>query len=192
MKKLITLLLLTTSIYAQDNYISFSAGIDVRNALFGSEPTNNKPALDYQLQFAMVDRNMEVNIGFEAFPRLDFRKYSIGAGYHFQLYAYAFKRAVKTTFIPSLEPSLIDRYDYWGGGIGTKQKSSHLSLGVNLAFRWDLNDDMAFEYCFNMLPRTDLKAMYGRDLDITRDRASISGVPIIGSNYIKFVYKINK
>ena len=60
MKKLITILLLTTSIYAQDNYMSFSAGIDVRNALFGSEPTNNKPALDYQLQFAMVDRNMDI------------------------------------------------------------------------------------------------------------------------------------
>lgn len=190
MKKLIIILLLTTSIYAQDNYISFSAGIDVRNAIFGSEPTKDKPSLDYQLQFAMVDRNMEVNVGYEAFPRLDFRKYSIGVGYHFQLYGYAFKRAVKTTFIPSLEPSLIDRYDYWGGGIGTKQKSSHLSLGVNLAFRWDFNDDIAVEYCFNMLPRTDLKAMY-KDT-ATVDRASISGVPIIGSNYIKFVYKINK
>jgi hypothetical protein len=41
-----------------------------------------------------------------------------------------------------------------------------------------------------MLPRTDLKAMY-KDIAAV-DRASIGGVPIVGSNYIKFVYKINR
>lgn len=189
MRKLLLALLFTSSIYAQkDNYMSFSTGLDIRNAIVGSNPTNNKPALDYQFQFAMVDRNFEVNVGYECFPRLNFDKYSIGIGYHLPLYGNIFGKEIKTTMIPSLEPSLIGRWGTWGGGISHSQVSSHLALGVNLAFRWDLSDVWAVEYCFNSLTRTDLAAMYGN----SRGKVSVEGVPIVGSNYFKIVYKINR
>jgi hypothetical protein len=194
MKKLITIVvaLFFSTVSAQDNYLSFSAGFDMRNAILGSAPTNNESALDLLVQFSMVSRNVEINIGYEAFPRLDFDKYTIGVGYHTHFYGYAFKKTIHTVFIPSIEPTLVNRHGDWGGGIGHNQESCHLSLGLSLGIRWNLSDDIAVEYLFNALPRTDLKAMYGKDLDITNGKASISGVPIIGSNFIKVVYKINR
>lgn len=179
MKKIL-LLLISVSMYSQkDNYMSFSTGLDIRNAIVGSKPTNNTPAIDYQFQFAMVDRNFEVNVGYECFPKINFDKYSIGVGYHIPLYGYILSKEVKTTIIPSIEPSLIGRWGTWGGGLSYNQVSSHLSLGVNIAFRWDLSDNVGVEYCLNMLPRTDLSAMYNRKI-------------VVGSNYFKIFYKINR
>jgi hypothetical protein len=179
MIKIILAFLLTSSIYAQDNYMLLSTGIDVRNAIVGSKPTNDKSAIDYQFQFAMVDRNFEVNVGYECFPRINFDKYSIGVGYHIPLYGYILGKQIKTTVIPSIEPSLIGRWGKWGGGIFYNQVSSHLSLGANLAFRWNLNDKVGIEYYFNALPRTDISAMYHKNT-------------IVGSNYFKVFYKINR
>ncbi|SHN64343.1 hypothetical protein SAMN05444395_103106 [Flavobacterium fryxellicola] len=177
---------------AQDDYISFSSGFDLKNSTLGSAPTDDKAALDLLLQFSMVSRDVEINIGYETFPRLDFDKYTIGVGYHTHLYGNLFRKTIHTVFIPSIEPTLINRHDDWGGGIGYNQESSHLSLSLNFALRWNLSDSIAVEYSFNALPRTDLKAMYGKDMNITNGKASVSGVPIIGSNFIKFVYIINR
>lgn len=191
MKKIILALLLTNSILAQkDNYISFATGIDVRNVIVGSKPTNNKSAIDYQFQFSMVDRNVEVNIGYESFNRINFDKYSIGIGYHIPLYANLFNTTIKTTFVPSIEPSLIGRWGKWGGGLTYNQVSSHLSLGINFGFKWNLSDSFGVEYCFNTLPRTDLSTMYGEMA--TKNKCSISGIPLVGSNYFKLIYKINR
>jgi hypothetical protein len=191
MKKLLLMLLLSGVINAQykDKYLSFSAGIDVRNAIVGSEPTNNNPALNYDLQFSMVGYNADVCIGFESFPQIDFRRYYFGIGYHFPLYGNAFKKQVKTTFIPSLQPSLIDRYNNWGGGLGIDTQSAcFFSLGANLAFRWNINDKFALEYSYNALLRPDVSTMYEKN----ENRANINGVPIVSSNFIKVVYIFNR
>ncbi|WP_148103998.1 hypothetical protein [Flavobacterium sp. LS1P28] len=189
MIKLITIVvaLFVTKLTAQDNYLAFSVAFDVRNTIMGSEPTNNESAKDFLVQFSMVSKDVEVNIGYETFPRLDFSKYTIGVGYHTHFYVNLFRRVIHTVFIPSIEPTLINRNGDWGGGIGYNQESSHLSLGLNLGLRWDLSDDIAVEYLFNALPRNDLKAMYGNTMDITNGKASVSGIPIIGSNFIKVV-----
>lgn len=194
MKKLTTIVvaLFFSKVTAQDNYISFSAAFDIKNAISGSAPTNNEVALDCLVQFSMVSSNVEVNIGYETFPRLDFDKYTIGLGYHTHFYGNIFSKTIHTIFIPSIEPTLINRHGNWGGGIGHNQESSHLSLGLSLGFRWNLSDDLAVEYLFNGLPRTDLKAMYGNALDISSGKASVSGVPIVANNFIKVVYKINR
>jgi hypothetical protein len=183
--------MLATCTYSQtekDNYISFSGGLDLRNVIIGSDPTNNKSAIDYNLQFSMVDRNVEVSVGYESFTKIQFDKYFIGIGYHFPLYLYAFQRSIKTTFIPSIEPSLINRWGTWGGGLSFNEPSSHLSIGGNLAFRWDINDKFAFEYSLNALPRTDLNAKYG-DLS-AKNRLSIDGVGIVSSSFVKFIWKL--
>lgn len=194
MKKLVTIVVVIffSKASAQDNYVAFSAGFDLRNAFLGSAPSNYESAIDCLVQFSMVSKDVEVNIGYEAFPRLDFYKYTIGLGYHTHFYGYVFKRVIHTVFIPSVEPTLINRHGDWGGSLNRKQESSHLSLGLSLGLRWNLSDDVAVEYAYYVLPRTDSKAMYGSDLDITTGNASISGVPIISSNLIKVVYKINR
>lgn len=172
----------------KDTYVSFTSGLTVKNEVIGSPPTNNEPSINYQFRFGMVGNNVELSIGYEAFPRLDFDKYTIGVGYHFHLYGNALRLPIHTVFIPSIEPSLIGRHGTWGGGLSYNQVSSHLSLGLNLTFRWHITDTTAFEYSFNAIPRTDLSAMYGEKS--TRDRASIAGVAIVGNNFLKFTYMV--
>lgn len=175
------LLLITTIALAQpkecEHYLSFSMAIDICNATVGSAPTNNKPKLDLLYQFSMVGDNIEVNIGYENFNAIQFDKYTIGVGYLFPIYAHAFGKKIKTVLIPSIEPTLIDR---WGANWETT--SSHLSIGGNIALRWHLSETIAIEWLMNALPRTDLSTRYPT-LNPT--------APIKISNYLKIVYKIN-
>ncbi|MFY8112196.1 MAG: hypothetical protein ACOVKP_09325 [Flavobacterium sp.] len=191
--KTFILLLVSVIAFAQnekENYLSFSGALDARNLVSGSEPTNNKSGLNYFLQFAMVSRNFEINIGYERFDMIQFSKNTIGLGYHIPLYARIGSMHIKSVIIPSIEPTLINRWGNWGGGISVEQKSSHLSIGANLAYRIHISDSIAVEYLFNALPRVDINAMYGNSN--WKERRSINGIPIVGSNYIKLVYKIGK
>ncbi|MGL5112300.1 MAG: hypothetical protein ACRC6O_06650 [Flavobacterium sp.] len=192
MKILILLLAYACSFGQSDkeNYISFSGALDARNLVSGSEPTNNKSGFNYLLQFAMVSRNFEVNVGYERFSMIQFSKYTIGFGYHIPLYARIGNMQLKSCIIPSVEPTLINRWGNWGGGIAFDQKSSHLSVGGNLAYRIHISDSLAVEYLFNVLPRVDINAMYGNSN--WKERRSTSGIPIVGSNYFKLVYKLER
>jgi hypothetical protein len=190
-----TLILLLASVIAfaqneKENYLSFSGALDARNLVSGSEPTNNKSGLNYLLQFAMVSRNFEINVGYERFSMIQFSKNTIGFGYHFPLHARIGSKNIKSVIIPSIEPTLINRWGNWGEGLSFEQTSSHLSVGANLAYRIHISDSIAVEYLFNALPRVDINAMYGNSN--WKERRSINGVPLVGSNYIKLVYKIGK
>lgn len=187
---ILVLILVTCNSNSQtekDNYISFSGGLDVRNAIIGTDPTNNKSAIDYFLQFSIVHRNIETSVGYENFTKIRFDRYFIGIGYHFPLYLSAWQKNIKTTFIPSIEPSLVNRWGTWQEGLNFKEPSSYFSVGGNLAFRWDINDEFAFEYSFNALPRTDLKTKYG-DLSLKNNLSDGDG--IVGSSFVKFIWKI--
>lgn len=192
MKKIILSLVVLVSMQAtaQDNYMGAAAGLDVRNAVAGSNlGTGN--SLDGLLQFIMVSNDLEVNVGYEFNPKLDFSKFTFGVGYHLPLYAYVGGNEIKTTFIPTIEPTLIDRTGNWGGGLGKDtQNSSHLSVGLTLSLNWRLNDYLDLQYSFNALPRTDLKAMYPSEF--FKEKMSIEGVPIVGSNFIKIVYRMDR
>jgi len=173
---IIVALLSLQTVAAQDNYIGFSAGSDIKNA-----------GKDLIFQVNMVSSDVEINASYESHAALDFTKYSFGLGYHFPLYAYPFGNEVRTVFVPSIEPSLINRTGDWGGGLDQNETSSHLSIGLNLALQWSINDYLSVEYCFNALPRTDLKTKYP---DSIKNYTNIGGVPIVGSNFLKIVYKI--
>lgn len=191
--KTLFLLLVSAIAFAQsdkENYLSFSGALDARNLVSGSEPTDNKSGLNYLLQFAMVSRNFEINVGYERFSMIQFSKNTIGFGYHIPLHARIGSMNIKTTIIPSIEPTLINRWGNWGGGISSEQKSSHLSVGANLAYRIHISDSIAVEYMFNALPRVDINAMYGNAN--WKERKSLNGIPVVGSNYIKLVYKIGR
>lgn len=163
----------------QEHYIGFSTAFDVRNGIVGSEPTNNKPALDvfYQALIA-APCGVEINIGYESFKSIGFEKYTMGVGYHFPLYGRIGNRVIKTTLVPSVEPTIIGRW-----GEEWQCTSSHLSIGGNLALRWNLSDKIAVEWLCNFLPRTDLSARYPE---------LHPKVPIVTSNYLKLIFKIQR
>ena len=178
MKKLLILLLLTTASYSQNIYVS--AGIDVRNAIIGSDATQNKPALDYLVRFGMIGSvphhitTLEAQVGYERFERLDYSRFFFGLG----VQLYPFK---DITVIPTIEPSLIDRWDNWGSGLGEeKLKSSHLTVGVSLAVRYEVSYHISLELQNSLLPRTDLFTMYP---------TLHSSVPIVFSNYLSVLYR---
>lgn len=167
------LLLLSTSIYSQ---VYVSAGIDVRNAVIGSDPTNNKPAFDGIFQFGMIGGNTEVSIGYERFNKICFDKMFFSIGHQFPLYAYVSGKEIKTLLITSVEPTLIGR---WGEVWQTK--SSHLSVGVSIGLRYQLNDKFDIELNVNALPRTDLSTRYP---EVNKE------IPVIISNYFKVIYRL--
>lgn len=191
--KIFILLLVSIVVFGQnekENYLSFSGALDAKNLVSGSEPTANKSGLDYLIQFSMISRNFEINVGYERFSMIQFSKYTLGFGYHIPLHARVAGLYIKSSIIPSIEPTLINRWGNWGGGIAFEQKSSHISVGANLALRIHLSDSIAVEYLFNALPRVDINAMYGNSY--WKDRKSTGGIPIVGSNYFKLIYKIGR
>jgi len=162
----------------QEHYLYFSSAIDIRNATIGSEATTQKPALDLLFQFGMVSQNIEVNLGYEQFKAICFDKMTFGVGYHFPLYGRIGNTVIKTVLIPSIEPTIIGRW-----GEEWQCRSSHLSIGGNLALRWHFSDKIGLELLSNFLPRTDLSSRYP-EVNPT--------APIIISNYLKFIYKIQR
>ena len=168
MKKLLIALLLTNIATAQHVY--FSAGADLRNGILGSEPTNNKPELNYSLEFKMVgNNNVEVGIGYESFNRIDFNRMYATIGYRIPVYG--------MVLTPTIEPTLINRFDNWGGGISYDMKQSFMTIGIGGTLEIPINDKIAFQLYGGALPRPDIKMMYGTD-------------KIVVSGFVKFVYKI--
>ena len=171
MKKVLILLLLTTVSYSQNTYIS--AGFDVRNLVIGSEATRNKSELDYILRFGVIGSIpkhttvLEAQIGYERFEAINFDRSFLGFG----VQLYPFKNS---TLVPTLEPSLIGRWGNWGGGLGDiTQVSSHLTVGVSLALRYEISDKFSIEAQSGVLPRVDLNTMYGGDNYIVNNSFSV-------------------
>ena len=169
MKKLLIALLLTNLATAQHVY--FASGIDVRNAAIGSNATDNKQELNYSLEFKMVgNNNVEVGIGFEQFNRIDFNRMYGSVGYRFEVGT--------LVLTPTIEPTLINRYDNWGGGISYEMKQSFMTIGAGVTIEHSFNDKFGIQLYCGALPRPDTKMMYGTN-------------EIIISGFAKFIYKIN-
>ena len=169
MKKLIIALLFTNLVSAQ--YVAFIGGLDLKNATIGSDATNNKPELNYSLQFTMVSiKNVEAGIGYESFERIDFNRMYLSAGVQFPIGQFK--------IIPTLEPSIINRFRNWGGGLDYNFSQSFLTVAFNLAIQYGLNDRFAVQSAINLLPRPDDKMMF----DDSKITPSITA---------KLVYKIN-
>lgn len=95
MKKLILLsaLLLSTIIFSQtpapERYTFASVGIDAANAIVGSEPTGNKPSLDFTIKAGAVDetKNLEIYIQYESFNKINYQSFGVaGNAILFPLY----------------------------------------------------------------------------------------------------------
>lgn len=194
MKKLFilpALLALSISANAQlstkekDTYLSVSVGADIRNGILGSEPTGNKPSLNWITEFHAVSQNVDITIGYEEFAQIKYSRMISAIGYHFPLYAYIGNTEIKTTFQPSLEASIIkrtytDNYTYQGKQFKEERTPGFLAYGINLGFNWDLSDSFAIQTATNIIQRPDKDFLYGE-----KDRWVLS-------NYFKLVYKFNK
>lgn len=161
MKKLILLLLLTASSYAQDSYVYFGSSADLRNATIGSQATENKASADLLFKFGMTGQGFEVAIGYEHFERLDFKRYMISVGKILEVNK-------RLTVVPSVEPSIISRWGSWGGGLGYQDvESAHLTVGLAMPIRYHLNDNFALEAILDAILRTDDMARYGDEFKVT-------------------------
>ena len=169
MKTLILTLLISIGSFSQTY---FSVGVDFKNAIVGSEPTNNKPAFDGVFRFGMIgsvpnhDTKLEVSVGHESFKRIRFDRYIVAVGVNL----YPFKKVV---IVPSWEGSIIGRWGAEWQGI-----SSHLAvLGGSLGIRYEITDNINLEFLTAVLDRVDLNTKYG-------------GSNIRVSNSIILIYKL--
>jgi hypothetical protein len=170
MKKIILAIMITGLSFAQNNdpYVAFSTSFDVRNAIVGSEPTNNNPELNFILGFQMVGKSVEVGIFYESFKSIEFSRYGLNAGYQFPIIE-------KLTITPSLQFSIIDRKEVYQKYKGS---GSFLSYGGNINIRYEIVENITIGLRSECVARTDLNYLYG-------------GSNYIFSNYLEIGYKIN-
>lgn len=70
----------------KEYYGFITTGIDVRNAVIGSKPTNDESALDIQFKIGARANALEVALFYESFKRIDFQAYGVNVNGVFQLY----------------------------------------------------------------------------------------------------------
>jgi len=166
MKKLIILLF---PLFVSGQNVSFSAGVDVRNAFVGSQPTQNKPEVDYLLGFNMISFNrFDVGIFYENFNRIKFTRYGCSVGYQLPI-------TEKLIVTPSIEFSLINRgeveKEFSGNG-------GFMSYGLNCKVQYEILDNFCIGLKGNYIKRNDLSYLYG-------------GTNLLFSGYLELAYKIN-
>jgi len=167
MKKLLSIALIVISMvtYAQtekESYFSLSSKFDVKNAIVGSEPTNNKSALDLHLNANMVKNNFELSMGYETFHTIGFEKYSVDFGWHFPRYIPIFNKEIDITIVPSIGFSMINRYDLGIKSITgeTLNRMGFVAIQGNLSFRVPLTDTILLDYTIEAQGRPDREFLY--------------------------------
>lgn len=140
MKKLFFAFMITGLSFAQ-TYVSLSA--DVRNAIIGSTPTNNKPEMDFILRAGVIsNKGLKVGILFEKFDAIGFNKYGFEIGQRIG--------NEKLQLIPAVELGWIERC-----------KMNSWTVGANTEILYFLNNNLGITATCNLSWRTDLNEMYG-------------------------------
>lgn len=169
-----------SSIYAQegldtgkDNYFSFAAGADIKNAIVGSKPTGDKPALDWTIEGHAVTENFDFGLGYEKFDVINYDRKWFGLGYHIPV-CYIAGTDIKFSIQPSLEMSWIGRE--WNNGL---EERTFFTPSLNVNWNWDLTDHWGIQLATNWLPRPDIRVIYNQ-----------SHNKYVLSEGVKIVYKI--
>lgn len=159
MKKLLLALLVTGSVSNAQQYGTkwnqrnkeyhgfITSGIDVRNAIVGSKPTNNQSALDIQFKVGARANSLEVALFYETFRRIDFQAYGVNVNGVFQLYK---------NFDVALGVG--------GGSVIRYKDYNFLMVETNSEIRYDLSKCIIGFQLNNRL-RNDLK-QYGKSMPI--------------------------
>ncbi len=165
MIKKLLLLLCSTFCYGQNFYGSV-----------GSDLTSLNAKLGFVYQYST-----EITIGNEFNPGLEFNRMYVGAGAQFWFDTEVF------CLIPTIEPSLITRYGSWGTNehISGYGKSTHPTLGLTLAMRYEISPTLSVEYSPLFLMRPDIKSKYPQEL---WNSMTVGQMPITFTNFVTLVY----
>lgn len=136
MKKITTILILIVgmTMYSQNynqsyskrdkpKYMFIGIGLDMRNAIIGSDPTNNKSALDLNFKAGAIYNKIEISMFYENFNKIIFQAYGVNINY--------------VQPITSLTDIAIG---IEGGSIIRSSNSNFLMGGGNLEIRHQLKD----------------------------------------------------
>jgi len=180
-KLLLPILLLSAICSAQKSYVSASASIDLRNATFGSKPTEFKPALDGTLSIHCVSKGFELNAGYEHFQKIGFSREFFNLGYLSERFVPIRNNDLNFDVLLYGGPSLIHRFgkeDRVSKGKYIFGNSSHLAIQAGISFRKNISDKIMIELNYEFMTRQDLIYMYpGTD-------KSIVGSGTVGLHYI--------
>lgn len=171
MKKLIVLAVLVFGMSATAqglNEAFLSASFDFRNAVAGSAPTNNEPALDALFKCGMVgEEGLEFQVMYEVFKKIEFSKYGLCVGH-------------KIGITDELSTSILGELAWvkrdWGGDIG---EVGNGSAGVALSTRYKISDKVGVELFMERLFRGDIDWRYNGN-----------GEPWVNSVYVGVTYNI--
>ena len=122
-------------------YAFVSTGFDVRNAIVGSKPTDNKSALDVNVKVGALYNHLEIAMFYENFHRITFQAYGINVNY-------VGKVAKNTDVVVGIE----------AGSIIRQSNSNFLMCGGNAEVRYQLGVDSKFSIGlqYNARLRTDI------------------------------------
>jgi hypothetical protein len=166
--------LLSAVSYGQKNdkvsYCSFSLKTDVKNAVMGSKPTNNNPALDLMGTIHMVGGNFELNVGDENFNQIGYNRFFVNFGYHSERYIPLGDKEFDFTIIPAIGFAQIVRYGKQDHEIKTPTNdyfiyghSSHIAVQGSLSFRTKIAERILLDFTTEASTRPDLAYLYPTD-----------------------------
>lgn len=146
MKKLLITAMLLGSLYSNSqtfqkerNYAYIATGADVRNAIWGSDRTNDKAELDLFLKVGATHSGVDISLQYENFRAIDYTGYTVAVNY---------------TLYP------IRRLDYLigveGGMIDREGNSNFLYYGFNHSLRFHINEWLALQARYNLNYRPDI------------------------------------
>lgn len=140
--KTILIFLFTITLSAQH---TFSFGVDAKNLIYGSQPTNNEPALDFQVRFLGRQNHVEVGIAYEQFSRIAYRDVMFFVNY-----------------VTGQDLQVAIGAEH---GIGIRNDNmSFITLGGNAEIRYFINN-IGISLQANTMYRPDLYVLYRSDKD---------------------------
>jgi hypothetical protein len=153
-----------------DFSVDLRIGTDVKNALVGSKPTQDEPALDLYVAVPItVDAydisNIKITPSYESFKRIGYQRAALEVGKEFQH----------------------NRLSYTIGaevGVITREKhGSFVNYGINNTLEYNLTPKIAGGLLIQTQNRTDLNQIYGK----------VDGLPQVRlSNFVFLKINLNK
>jgi hypothetical protein len=145
MKKL-TLILFFASVFTNAQAF-LKIGVDIRNSVIGSKPTNDKPAFNGMYKIGFIsNQNIRLNMTFEHFNEIKFTRWGLEAGYVFEFNKFNLHT---TAELSTIERKLTTSH-YYNGLIV-------LTGGANVELEYNLTDHFSISLVNQLIYRNDFK-----------------------------------
>ena len=189
MKRLILLLtaISTYGQYQEKPIVQFGISADVRNAVIGSKPTNNEPALDYILSANIVTPNhVIIGLGYESFKRIKFESFKFALGYRVPVTEWlSIPLTIEPHLIYRIHPVTLHKVYIDENGLPqssnetftVQRKDGYLAISYNAGLQFKVSEHFGVELTSCLMRRSDLKALYENN-------------KLVLSNYAKIIYQL--